>query len=160
MLSHGVQLSYKKLEGTAAELYKEHKDKISQGNSISNNIAQAIELVHSVDRAHDVIENLLSQGLKQEDLVEFDVYASRGINAVEAPRGLLYHDYTFDENGAILKSNIITPTAQNAANIEKDARVIAENMLGKPDPELKKALEIMARAYDPCISCSVHLVHL
>ena len=153
-------LSYKKLEGTAAELYKEHKDKVRQGNSISNNIAQAIELVHSVDRAHDVIESLLSDGLEQEGLVEFDVYASRGINAVEAPRGLLYHDYTFDESGAILRSNIITPTAQNAANIEKDARVIAENLLGKPDEEVKHALEIMARAYDPCISCSVHLVHL
>jgi len=155
-----VQLSYKKLEGTAAELYKEHKDKVRQGNSISNNIAQAIELVHSVDRAHDIIEGLLSSGLEQEGLVEFDVYASRGINAVEAPRGLLYHDYTFDESGSILKSNIITPTAQNAANIEKDAKVIAENLLGKQDEEVKQALEIMARAYDPCISCSVHLVHL
>jgi len=155
-----VQLCYKKLEGTAAELYKENKDKVRQGNSISNNIAQAIELVHSVDRAYDVIESLLSSGLEQESLVEFDVYASRGVNAVEAPRGLLYHDYTFDDSGAILKSNIITPTAQNAANIEKDARVIAENLLGKPDEEVKQALEIMARAYDPCISCSVHLVHL
>ena len=155
-----VQLSYKKLEGTAADLFKEHKDKVRQGNSISNNIAQAIELVHSVDRAHDIIEGLLSSGLEQEGLVEFDVYASRGINAVEAPRGLLYHDYTFDESGSILKSNIITPTAQNAANIEKDAKVIAENLLGKSDEEVKQALEIMARAYDPCISCSVHLVHL
>ena len=98
--------------------------------------------------------------MEQEGLVEFDVFSSRGINAVEAPRGLLYHDYTFDDSGAILKSNIITPTAQNAANVEKDARVIAENMLGKSDEELKTALEIMARAYDPCISCSVHLVHL
>ena len=71
-----------------------------------------------------------------------------------------WHDYTFDDTGSILKSNIITPTAQNAANIEKDAKVIAENLLGKPDDELKQALEIMARAYDPCISCSVHLVHL
>ena len=107
-----------------------------------------------------MIEQLLADGLKQEGLTEFEVYASRGINAVEAPRGLLYHDYTFNDDGTILKSNIITPTAQNAANIEKDARVIAENHSGKPEAELVKALEIMARAYDPCISCSVHLVHL
>ncbi|HHL41671.1 MAG TPA: Ni/Fe hydrogenase subunit alpha [Candidatus Bathyarchaeota archaeon] len=155
-----VQLSNKKLEGTAASLYKEHKDKLQQRNTISNNLAQAIELVHSVDRARDVIEQLLADGLKQEALTEFEVYASRGINAVEAPRGLLYHDYAFNDDGTIMKSNIITPTAQNAANIEKDARIIAENLSGKPEAELVKALEIMARAYDPCISCSVHLVHL
>ena len=155
-----ILLSNKKLEGTAAELYKEHRDKVKQGNSISNNIAQAIELVHSVDRAIYVIDVLLSDCLKQEDLAEFDVYPSRGINVVEAPRGLLYHDYTFDDSGTILESNIITPTAQNAANIEKDARVIAENLSGKPDKEIKHALEVMARAYDPCISCSVHMVHL
>lgn len=155
-----LELNYKKLQGTAAGLFKQHRDKVISRNTISNNLAQAIELVHSVDRAHDVIESLLSDGLKQESLVEFDVFAGRGINAVEAPRGLLYHDYTFDERGAIVKSNIITPTAQNAANIEKDARVIAENLSGKSDTELKQAVELMVRAYDPCISCSVHLVHI
>jgi sulfhydrogenase subunit alpha len=155
-----LKLNHGKLVGTAAELYKEYSDKISQRNTISNNMAQAIELVHSVDRAIDVIDQLLADGLKQEGLSEFEVYASRGINAVEAPRGLLYHDYTFDDTGSIVKSNIITPTAQNAANIEKDAKVIAGNLASKPEEELVKALEIMARAYDPCISCSVHLVHL
>ncbi len=155
-----VVLNNRKLEGTAAELYKEHRGMIKTRNTISNNLAQAIELVHSVDRAIDDIDVLLSEGLQQEPLTEFETYESRGINAVEAPRGLLYHDYTFNEMGEITKSNIITPTAQNAANIEKDARIIAENHTGKPDTELVKALEIMARAYDPCISCSVHLVHL
>ena len=155
-----ILLSNKKLIGTAAGLYKEHRDKVKQRNTISNNIAQALELVHSVDRSIDVIDGLLSDGPRQEDLTEFDVYASRGINVVEAPRGLLYHDYTFDDRGAISRSNIITPTAQNAANIEKDARIIAGNLSGKPDDEIKRALEVMARAYDPCISCSVHLVHL
>jgi sulfhydrogenase subunit alpha len=155
-----VILRNKKLRGTAASLYKEHRDKIQQRNTISNNLAQAIELVHSVDRAHELTEQLLADSLKNEGLSEFEVFASRGIKAVEAPRGLLYHDYTFDEDGAIIKSNIITPTAQNAANIEKDARVIAENLSGEPEAELVKALEIMARSYDPCISCSVHLVHI
>lgn len=155
-----LKLNNKKLEGTASELYKMHRDKIQQRNTISNNLAQAIELVHSVDRAHDVIEQLLADGVKTEELSEFEVFAGRGINAVEAPRGLLYHDYTFNDDGTIAKSNIITPTAQNAANIEKDARIIAENLSGKPESELVQALEIMVRAYDPCISCSVHLVHL
>jgi sulfhydrogenase subunit alpha len=153
-------LNYKKLEGTASDLYKQHKNKILPGNSISNNIAQSIELVQSVDRSLDIIEKLLAEGLKQESLTEFQVFASRGTNAVEAPRGLLYHDYTFDEEGKIVKSNIITPTAQNAANIEKDVKVIADNLKNKPEKEILEAVELMVRAYDPCISCSVHMVHL
>lgn len=152
--------NHKKLEGTAKDLYSEHKHLLNPKNTISNNLAQAIELVHDVEYGVKVIDSLLSDGLKDEELVEFEIFESRGINAVEAPRGLLYHDYTFDDGGRIKESNIITPTAQNAANIEKDVKVIAENLAGKPEDEVKKAIEIMVRAYDPCISCSVHMVQL
>lgn len=155
-----LHINNKKLKGTSKELFQEHKDMISTNNTISNNIAQSIELVHSVERTSDIISILLSEGLDNEEITEFDVYESRGINAIEAPRGLLYHDYTFNHIGEITKSNIITPTAQNAANIEKDAKVIAENLQRKPDENIKQAVELMVRAYDPCISCSVHLVRL
>lgn len=155
-----VCFNYKKLTGTAKELFAEHKPLLNTKNSISNNMAQAIELVHDVEHGVKIIDALLSEGLETEGLIEFDVFESRGINAVEAPRGLLYHDYTFDGDGRIKESNIITPTAQNAANIEKDVKVIAENLAGRPEDEVKKAIEIMVRAYDPCISCSVHMVYL
>jgi len=148
--------NHKKLQGTAKDLYSEYKHLIDPKNSISNNLAQAIELVHDVEYSVEVIDTLISDGLEKEGLVEFDVFESRGISAVEAPRGLLYHDYTFDSNGRIKKSNIITPTAQNAANIEKDVKVIAENLADKHEDVVKKAIEILVRAYDPCISCSVH----
>lgn len=152
--------NHQKLEGTAKELYTEHKHLLDTRNTISNNLAQAVELVHDVEHGVKVIDSLISDGLENEGLVEFDVFETRGINAVEAPRGLLYHDYTFDSEGKIKKSNIITPTAQNAANIEKDVWVIAGNLAGKPEDEVKHAIEIMVRAYDPCISCSVHMVQL
>lgn len=51
-------------------------------------------------------------------------------------------------------------TAQNAANFEKDIRVIAGNQVGAEDDESRRNIEIMIRAYNPCISCSVHLVRL
>jgi coenzyme F420-reducing hydrogenase alpha subunit len=34
----------------------------------------------------------LSDGLGKEGIVDIEVQESRGINAVEAPRGTLYHD--------------------------------------------------------------------
>jgi len=154
-----VYLCHDRLTGTAQELYKEHGDMVDPRNTLSNNFCQALELVHDVERGIETIDTLLSDGLEAEGLTEFEAHEGRGINAVEAPRGLLYHDYTFDEDGCIAKANIITPTAQNAANIEKDIRVIAGNHVGD-DAELLKDLEVMIRAYDPCISCSVHLARL
>jgi len=155
-----VLLNKDKLNGTARELFNEHKDLIVQNNSLTNNLAQAIELVHSVERSIEDIEVLLSMGVHQEELVDIKVKASNGVGAVEAPRGILYHNYEFDSNGRIAKANVITPTAQNAANMEKDFRVTAKNMINEPDDKIREALEIVARAYDPCISCSAHLVRV
>jgi len=155
-----VLLNREKLTGTAGILYDKHQDLLSQRNTLTNNLAQSIELVHSVDRCIEDIDVLLSNGLKDEGLVEVELKAGRGIGAVEAPRGILYHDYTFDEEGCIVKCNVITPTAQNAANMEKDYRAAAERLIKEPDENLVKAFELIARAYDPCISCSVHVTRL
>ena len=155
-----VLLNKDKLEGTAAALYDEHKDLLTQNNTLTNNLAQAIELVHSVDRCIEDIDALLSNGLKNEGLVEIEVKANRGTAAVEAPRGILYHDYTFDGEGCIVKCNVITPTAQNAANMEKDYRAAAKRLISEPDEKLVNAFELIARAYDPCISSSVHLTRI
>jgi sulfhydrogenase subunit alpha len=155
-----VFLNKDKLEGTAAMLFDNYKNLLSQKNTLANNLAQAIELVHSVDRCIEDIDALLSDGLKDEGLVEIDVKAARGIGAVEAPRGILYHDYIFDNEGCIVKCNVITPTAQNAYNMEKDYRVAAKRLIKQPDDKIVNALELIARAYDPCISCSVHLTHI
>jgi len=80
--------------------------------------------------------------------------------AVEAPRGTLYHSYTFDKEGRVTRADVITPTAQNLANIEKDFRASAERLTHEPEGSLQAKLKMVARAYDPCISCSVHLVRL
>jgi sulfhydrogenase subunit alpha len=57
---------------------------------------------------------------------------------------------------------VITPTAQNLANVERDLRRAVENLLVEEprgdDARLRLSLEMVARAYDPCISCSVHVV--
>jgi len=155
-----VILNKEHLRGTARYLFNEHRDLLIYRNTLMNNLAQSIELVHSVDRCIEDIEALLSLGLKDEGLVEFEIKAGQAIGAIEAPRGILYHDYTFDEEGCIVKANVITPTAQNAANMEKDYRVAADRLMEEHDEEIVRALELIARAYDPCISCSVHIIRL
>jgi sulfhydrogenase subunit alpha len=153
-----VVLCKDKLYGTAKEHFEEHEDKLDQRNSLNNNLAQAIELVHCVERCIEDIDKLLSNGLEKEEIVETETRKSSAVGAVEAPRGILYHDYSFDENGCITKANVITPTAINCANIEKDFRVTVGRLVAERKENLEAPLELIARAYDPCISCSAHLI--
>jgi coenzyme F420-reducing hydrogenase alpha subunit len=85
---------------------------------------------------------------------------ARGIAAVEAPRGILFHDYTFDEKGFLEKANIVTPTAQNLRNMEEDIKAYLELLLKeeKPKDEIVLEIEKLIRAYDPCFSCSTHFL--
>jgi sulfhydrogenase subunit alpha len=70
----------------------------------------------------------------------------------------LIHSYTYDDAGKIVAADVITPTALNAASIEEHLRRTVEQSPDQDVPALKKKLEMIARAYDPCISCSVHLL--
>jgi len=153
-------LNRSRLYGEAREAYGKLEGKIDDANPFSNNLAQAIELLYSVERAVDLINSLLDEGLKDELMVEVSPRAGKGIAAVEAPRGLLYHHYRLDDDGRVIFANIVTPTAQNAANIDDHIRTAVGNLRGLGDEELRFKLEMLVRAYDPCISCSVHLVRL
>jgi len=129
-------------------------------NILHNNTAQAVELVYSLERSIQIINELVERGIRDERPVKIEPKAGQGTAATEAPRGTLYHSYTFDKEGRVTRADVITPTAQNLANIEKDLRASAERLVNVPGESLQAKLEMVARAYDPCISCSVHLVRL
>jgi coenzyme F420-reducing hydrogenase alpha subunit len=120
-------------------------------------VAQIVETVHITYDAIDLISKLLADGLKDEP-VEYKVKAGAGAGAVEVPRGILFHGYTYDNNGYITKADCVIPTTQNVANINDDFRAFVPKMLGKPESEISLLLQMLVRAYDPCISCSAHLL--
>jgi coenzyme F420-reducing hydrogenase alpha subunit len=74
----------------------------------------------------------------------------------EAPRGGLYHEYHFNKENVITYANIITPTVQNLTSIENSANALIRQYKGKPKKEIERLLNMLVRAYDPCITCSVH----
>ncbi|MFO8077287.1 MAG: Ni/Fe hydrogenase subunit alpha [Thermoplasmatota archaeon] len=126
-------------------------------NPFMNNVAQIIEYVHSVEDSIALIDALLEKGLNPEEKpVEFTVKKGRGVGAIEVPRGILFHDYTYDKNGICTKANCVIPTNQNHNNIQKDMEVFAPDLLKKTKKEITLNLEMLVRAYDPCISCSTH----
>ncbi|MFO7928337.1 MAG: Ni/Fe hydrogenase subunit alpha [Candidatus Humimicrobiaceae bacterium] len=130
-------------------------------NPFMNNIAQFVEIVHSVDDSIRLIDEMMEEGLdKDKAMVDVKPKAGRGVGVVEAPRGLLIHDYTYDSEGKIEKANLIIPTNQNYANIEKDMQALVPTVIDKSEDEIKLACEMLIRAYDPCISCSTHFLNV
>jgi coenzyme F420-reducing hydrogenase alpha subunit len=77
---------------------------------------------------------------------------------VEVPRGILFHEYDYDAAGICQGGNCIIPTNQNHNNIQRDFDVLVPQLLeaDKAEKEMELALEMLVRAYDPCISCSTH----
>ena len=125
---------------------------------MDNNKAQALELLNDLERALEIIERLLRDGIRDERPMPIHPRAGTGFAITEAPRGLLIHSYTYDEEGRIVSADVITPTALNAASIELHFRRAVEQCAERDEAVLSRRLQMIARAYDPCISCSVHLV--
>ena len=88
----------------------------------------------------------------------YQAKAGRGAAATEVPRGLLFHSYEIDANGLIAAADVITPTAQNCAHVEEQFRAAVRREPDAADADISRRLEIIARAYDPCVSCSVHVI--
>lgn len=126
-------------------------------NPFMNNVAQLVECIHVVHESIYLIDSLLSSPWEapQEDL---SPRAGAGVGAVEVPRGILYHSYEIDDSGRISKANCVIPTGQNHANIQHDLAALAQKYaaLNTPDNEIELLASMLVRAYDPCISCSVH----
>lgn len=126
-------------------------------NSFMNNVAQVVEVAHAIEDSIRIIDELLKRGIKGEKF-EVKPRAGRGVGGVEVPRGLLIHDYTLDEDGRVTDSNLVIPTNQNHQNIQEDMGALLPELLGKPKEEITLTLEMLVRAYDPCISCSTHFL--
>jgi coenzyme F420-reducing hydrogenase alpha subunit len=124
-------------------------------NPFMISVAQVVEIVDSLENAIALIDTILKRGMQEESL-EIKPKAGCGVGIVEEPRGILIHDYTYDDRGEIAKANCIIPTNQNHANIQKDMEKYLPMILDKSPDDIRLNLEMLVRAYDPCVSCSTH----
>ena len=126
-------------------------------NPFMNSIAQLAEAVHVVEVSNVLIDELLTRGLKEEK-VRVSPKAGKGSGCVEAPRGILFHEYEFDRRGNCVGADICIPTGQNHANIQKDFEKLVPEILSEGEDAVRLKLEMLVRAYDPCVSCSTHML--
>ncbi len=160
-----INLNYDKLHPSAKEAALAVGLKPKCINPFLNTVAQLVESVHCVKKAVSIIEELMASGINSDETItvgvneraNIPVRAGNGVGAVEVPRGLLFHNYSVDDKGIITNANCIIPTNQNLNNIELDMRELVPRILDLSEEEITGRLEMLVRAYDPCISCSTHL---
>ncbi|HMK50101.1 MAG TPA: Ni/Fe hydrogenase subunit alpha [Thermodesulfovibrionales bacterium] len=137
-------------------------------NPYLNTVAQLVECVHCLEHAISLLEDMKQTPLNYDEEIvvglneqhRIPVSAGNGVGAVEVPRGILFHNYQTDEQGTIMNANCVIPTNQNTGNIEYDMMKLMPEIMDRSEEEITLALEMLVRSYDPCISCSTHLIDI
>jgi coenzyme F420-reducing hydrogenase alpha subunit len=119
-------------------------------------IARCIEISYALFEAMKIIEGYAGT----EASLNVEPGEGKGLWITEAPRGMLIHSYEFDRNGNVEVARIIPPTSQNLAHIEKSLREYVGHNSTLSVKKLRRGSEQIIRSYDPCISCSVHVIDL
>lgn len=147
-----------RLKGKAKQAYDSLVTDRWYRNPLFNNHAQAIEQVYSLEGIIETIDQLLVS--EDAQIAQPTQKTGVGTGAVEAPRGTLIHHYEV-KNGIIVAADFITPTAMFLDDIEAFIRTGGDQLLAKNQLDnIELQFEMIARAYDPCISCSAHLVEV
>ncbi len=129
-------------------------------NSFLNSGAQAVEMVHCIEDSIRIIDELVDRGIEEEALYQFQGKGGEGVGSCDVPRGILFHNYVIDDEGLVQSANCIIPTNQNYANMEADMRALVPQILDQPQDKITLMMEMLIRAYDPCISCSTHMLNV
>lgn len=124
-------------------------------NPFKSIVVRSLEILQACEEALNLVENYEPADPAEPTITTF---GATGFGCTEAPRGLCWHRYRLDDSGLVLDARIVPPTAQNLKVIEGDVRALAEKYQDLPLDRLKWKCEQLVRSYDPCISCSCHML--
>ncbi|OGG12657.1 hypothetical protein A3D77_04030 [Candidatus Gottesmanbacteria bacterium RIFCSPHIGHO2_02_FULL_39_11] len=130
-------------------------DRFPSENAYDNNLAQAIEILHCIDKSIDILENLK---VEKEPPIPIVRKECVGVGVIEAPRGMLFYRLEMDNVGKIINADLVVPTGQNQIGIEKTLYAYISANIQKDQHELSHDIEKIIRAYDPCMSCASHFL--
>jgi len=150
-------LNYDHLSPVAKEACREAGLTPPVCNPFKSIVARAVEILYACDEAVRLIS---AYETPQTPAVHCSPARATGYGCTEAPRGICWHKYRLDEQGAILDARIVPPTSQNQPIIEQDLKRFGQRHLHEEDDRLKWLCEQMVRNYDPCISCSCHALSI
>ncbi len=126
-------------------------------NPFKTILIRGVEVIHAYATAIRIIEQYNPPA---QPFVEIPKAKGIGYGATEAPRGILVHRYSIDEEGIIRDARIIPPTSQNQRAMEEDLFEMAAELAALPQAQATSRAEHAIRNYDPCISCATHFLTL
>jgi NAD-reducing hydrogenase large subunit len=145
----------------AGQELKEFK-KLGDGRPVHRTIyyhyARLIELLYVAERSKQLLQD--DEIVDTEVRVRADRGPGEGIGVVEAPRGVLIHHYLADETGKLKKANLVVATTNNNQAINLTLREAAKQFVNgdKLTEGALNKVEMAIRCYDPCLSCSTHMI--
>lgn len=152
-----VNLNRDRLSPSARRLADELELEPNCCNPFKSIVARGLELVHAYEEALAILRDCDLSGPAS---IAYQAVAGSGRAATEAPRGLLFHEYSIDDAGKIVSGRIIPPTSQNQKQIERDVTdyLTARLLNSASRDQMAVDCERLVRSYDPCISCSTHFL--
>lgn len=116
--------------------------------------ARLIEMMYCTERIASICGEELGTG---EIRVPASPAGGEYRSIVEAPRGILIHDYTADEEGKILSANLIVATQNNYDAIDHSITSLSRHFAKTEDDNLlMNGAEFALRCFDPCLACATH----
>jgi len=122
--------------------------------TVMYHFARLIEILYAAEKLAQIIKDdeILSPNVRTMPSGALKSAAAH----VEAPRGVLIHDYEVDGDGIVTRANLIVATQQNIASINEVVALSAQRYLDQSDELLLNGIEFGIRCYDPCLSCATH----
>ena len=148
-------LNFSKLSRIARQVADDCRIRVPCMNPFKSILARAVEVVFAIEEALRIIQVYEPPPAPK---AEYQVRAATGYAITEAPRGINFNRFSFDENGIILSARIVPPTSQNQKRIEDDLRNFVPGIVHQPLDEITRRCEQAVRNYDPCISCATHFL--
>ncbi|HSW30493.1 MAG TPA: Ni/Fe hydrogenase subunit alpha [Longimicrobiales bacterium] len=125
--------------------------------SMAYHWCRMIEILHCVEK--------IGQLLRDPDLQGTDLVApggerrSEGVGILEAPRGTLFHHYRVGEDDLVTMCNLIVSTTNNNEPMNRAVTGVAKKVMSGQatiTEGMMNQVEVVIRAYDPCLSCATH----
>lgn len=107
-------------------------------------------------RAWEKMRELLQEPAGGEIYVEARPAAGKGTAVLEAPEGTLVYAVELTGEGLVKGLSLVTPLQFNQRILERSLAKVAEEEDIEGEPRVLDMLQMVIRAYAPCIPCGLH----
>jgi coenzyme F420-reducing hydrogenase alpha subunit len=131
-----------------------------EGNALFTSFLQLVEILAGAERCAAMLADGDAFSGECKTALPRKPVRNSGVGIVEAPRGILIHDYEAGTDGRTGRVKILIATKVNIPLIEAmlTARCRYLHDHGHAMDEIKRQASSIVRTFDPCVSCTTHVI--